>query len=730
MPTMHDPTSGTDRETALQFLKGIGPKRAAALAEEGITTIRDLFLLTPRRYLDRRTVLPLNRIRLELLGEEGLPDQVTAVVSIVRMTMPVSQKGRKRLVIRVRDRSAEADLVFFRGVQYFSRTWKPGDTIAISGVPELFGGGLQWTHPEVEPVSDDDSEQIHTGRIVPIYPQTAGLKKVGLSSRVLRRTIENLFTEHSESELVETLPTKLRARYGFTGVVETVRTLHFPDSESALAEAVERMKYEELLALQLRLARRRVDLRGVRQKRMLVDESPSARALVDRLPFDLTGAQRRVLDEILADMRSPYPMNRLLQGDVGSGKTVVALLAMLVAVDSRLQAALMAPTEILAEQHFRTIGRLLEGTGVTCDLLVGGLKAAARRDLSERLESGELDILVGTHALFQKGVEFKELGLVVIDEQHRFGVKQRAELMKKGEIPDTLIMSATPIPRTLTMTLYGDLDVSVIDELPSNRKPIVTAVRFESEIDRVWDFVRREVASGRQAYVVYPLVDESEALDLKAAEERFELHSEETFRGSSVGLLHGQMLWYEKEDVMTSFLNREIDVLVSTTVIEVGIDVPNATVMVIENAERFGLSQLHQLRGRVGRGSDQSYCILITQDHYRYQLRKGQSQNDQRRERAASIRRLEAMVETSDGFRISEIDLQLRGPGDTVGTRQSGLPDLRYANIIADVEIMTRARSDAMRIIDADPDLKGEDVVELRTLLRSNRRSVSFGDVG
>ena len=490
------------------------------------------------------------------------------------------------------------------------------------------------------------------------------------------------------------------------------------------------MKYEELFFFQLGMLLRREHRVAGESGEKLDTQSPSARSLTDSLPFELTEAQKRVLREVLSDMRSGTVMNRLLQGDVGSGKTIVALLALLVAIDNGLQGAFMAPTEILAEQHAQTLRRLLGDLPVRVELLVGGLRKKARRELLEAVEGGEVHILVGTHAIFQKGVEFERLGLVVIDEQHRFGVKQRGELMSKGDAPHTLIMSATPIPRTLTMTLYGDLDVSVIDELPANRKPVRTAIRFESQIDGVWEFIRSEVAAGRQAYVVYPLVEKSEKLELKSAVEHFEYHRDTTFPGLSVGLLHGQMFWYEKEEMMRDFLEKKLDILVATTVIEVGIDVPNASVMVIENAERFGLSQLHQLRGRVGRGAEQSYCILMTKDHFRYQMRRGLSQNDQRKERNASIRRLQAMVETTDGFRISEIDLELRGPGEIGGTRQSGLPDFRHANIITDTEIIVDARTDAIEIVDRDPMLRKPEHQRLRRGLKESGRTLTFSEIG
>ena len=722
--------AGATRPGELQYVRGIGPKRAAALAAEGIHSVEDLLLYTPRKYLDRRSVSTLRATRMLLAGEEGVADEITVIVTLRRMSVPVGRNGRKRLVMRVGDATGEANLVFFQGVRYFTQSFQPGETIAVSGPPELFGGVLQWTHPEMEKIEEGEEDLIHSGRIIPVYREPQGMKSAGLSSRTLRRVMEGLFETDAPAALHESLSDDLLSARDLMPLNEAIRQLHFPAGEEELDRARYRMKYEELFFFQLGLAlqqrRRRIEVQG----RPLDPESPLARRLLESLPFELTGAQRRVLKEILADLSTDHPMNRLLQGDVGSGKTVVALLALLVAIDNGRQGAFMAPTEILAEQHASTLRRLLGDLPVTVELVVGGLKKKARTALLERLASGEINILVGTHAIFQSDVNFHDLGLVVIDEQHRFGVRQRGDLMEKGENPHTLIMSATPIPRTLTMTLYGDLDVSVIDEMPKDRKPVRTAIRFESQIDTVWEFVRTEVRGGRQAYVVYPLVEKSEKLELKSAVEHFEYHRDHTFPDVRVGLLHGQMFWYEKEEMMRDFLERKLDILVATTVIEVGIDVPNASVMVIENAERFGLSQLHQLRGRVGRGADQSYCILLTKDHFRYQMRRGLSQNDQRKERNASIRRLQAMTGTTDGFRISEIDLELRGPGDMTGTRQSGIPDFQHANIVTDVEIIQDARMDAFALIERDPGLRQPEHECVREgLIRSGRR-LTYAEIG
>lgn len=726
------PATARLRETyPLQYVKGVGPGRAAALAEIGVRTVRDLLLVAPRAYLDRRTVLPLRTTRLLLAGEDGLPDQVTVIVEIKRMRMHEMSSGRKRLVIRVADDSAEAELVFFQGVQFFVKSYQPGDLLAVSGAPEIFNGTLQWTHPELERLDRDEIHMIHGGRIIPQYRQTAKMKSAGLTSRTMRTVMESVIAAYGTDELGETLSDDLVHRNELMPLSDAVRELHFPESEASLDRARYRMKFEELFFFELGLAARRETVRTKEMGIAFDTHSERARKLLTSLGFELTRAQKRALREILADMASPNAMNRLLQGDVGSGKTIVALLAMLAVVDNSYQCALMVPTEILAEQHTATLRRLLAELNVNVVQLVGGQKKRARVANLEEIRSGNADIVVGTHALFQDEVEYANLGLVVIDEQHRFGVEQRALLKSKGARPDTLIMTATPIPRTLTMTLYGDLDVSVIDELPEHRKPVKTAIRFESQIPQVWEFVRLQVGEGRQVYIVYPLVEKSDKLELKSAVEHYDHLRQNVFPDLRLGLLHGQLFWYEKEDVMREFLARRIDVMVATTVIEVGIDVPNASVMVIENSERFGLSQLHQLRGRVGRGAEQSYCILLTKDHYRFQLRRGQSQNDARHERMAMIRRLNAMVETNDGFKISEIDLELRGPGDVIGTRQSGLPDFQHANLVTDGPIIAKARDAAFGVIEADPELaRPENSMIRAAFAKAKRRAQQYADVG
>ncbi|MGB2867258.1 MAG: ATP-dependent DNA helicase RecG, partial [Bacteroidota bacterium] len=504
---------------------------------------------------------------------------------------------------------------------------------------------------------------------------------------------------------------------------EAIQNIHFPPDLGALYSATDRLKFDELFFLQLMLAMKKnglVEKPGISFR----TESPLARRLVDALPFELTKAQRRVLKEIATDMGATPPMNRLLQGDVGSGKTIVAALSALVAIDNGYQVAFMAPTEVLAEQHYKTLGAYLSGMPVNVRLLIGGQKKKLREDILEDIRSGGAALVVGTHALIESNVNFHKLGLVIIDEQHRFGVLQRATLQQKGTTPDVLVMTATPIPRTLAMTLYGDLDISTIDELPANRRLIKTAVRTESQKQKVYDFVKSEVQSGRQVYIVFPLIEESEKLDLKAATKEFELLQKKVFPEASLGLLHGRMKSEEKDDVMSRFKSGKIHILVSTTVIEVGIDVPNASVMIIENAERFGLSQLHQLRGRVGRGTDQSYCILISNAQLYAKSLKGLDPDELEREELNAKTRLETMVNTGDGFKIAEVDLRLRGPGDFFGTKQSGVPGLRLANLVEDVELVSRARTEAFDLVHRDPQLRDPANLSIRHYFESHYKNL------
>jgi ATP-dependent DNA helicase RecG len=596
--------------------------------------------------------------------------------------------------------------LFGRG--WLTRVLQRGQRIILHGKGARFKDKITLQVQDWELVESGDDEPIHAGALVPVYSTTEGLPQ-----RALRSLLWRLVEAHA-AEVAETLPDALRRRRDLLPLAAALRAAHFPHAEAERQAALGRLAYEDFLLLQLGLAilrSRTTRARGIAMS------APGA--LVGRLraalPWTLTGAQERVWTEIRADMATPHPMHRLLQGDVGSGKTIVAAMGVLTAVEAGYQAAVMAPTEILAEQHFMTLSRLLEPLGVPVTLLTSALRTRERGARRAALSAGEIGCAIGTHALVQERVEFRRLGLVVVDEQHRFGVAQRARLKAKGEQPDVLVMTATPIPRTLALTVYGDLDVSVLDELPPGRKPIVTAARTESRRPQIYAFLREQVTAGRQIYVVYPLIEESELIDLKAATDMARHLQKEVFPDLVVGLLHGRLSFEDKDAIMQRFKAGEIHVLVSTTVIEVGIDVANASVMLIEHAERFGLSQLHQLRGRVGRGPWKSYCILLT---------GGKLGED-------AQRRVQAMVETNDGFRIAEVDLQLRGPGEFFGTRQSGLPEFRVADLLRVAALLDEARRDALAIVAADPELRAPEHRGLRdALLARWRGKLALASVG
>jgi ATP-dependent DNA helicase RecG len=700
------------RDQSIQYLKGIGPVRAKALAGLGVHTVRDLLFYVPRRYLDRSEVVTISRLREIAAGnsvrERGDALRFYTVLAEVRSFQTVGFRQKSRFVLVVTDQTGSMQCVWFGGVQYWKTRFRLGDTLALSGSPTFYGRILQFVHPEIDRISgrSDETEPddidltklMNTGGLIPIYPSTAELDRVGLHSGGLRRVIQGLLA--NMPAIPDYLPNSLLQMRDLLPLPVALRQVHRPDSRSALGKALGRLKYEELFFFQLLLARQRHRMKEEAAGISFSVKSRLARQMVDSLPFKLTGAQVRVINEITRDMESKHPLNRLLQGDVGSGKTVVALVAMLIAVENGYQTVFMAPTELLAEQHYRTITSVLNGIEVNVRLLVGKQRSRLRRDILEDIRRGSAGIVVGTHALFEQAVDFAKLGLVVIDEQHRFGVMQRAKLMEKGESPDVLVMTATPIPRTLSLTLYGDLDVSVIDEMPRNRKPVETMIRHEAEKEWVYRFTRDEVRKGRQAYYVYPVIKESEKTDLKAASVHFDYLRTRIFPRLRLGLLHGRLPSEEKELVMTSFVRGDIDILVATTVIEVGIDVPNASLMVIENAERFGLSQLHQLRGRVGRGAEKSYCILLTGKLQKKRQNGLFSADEQMR---LSEKRLQILATYTDGFRISEADLQIRGPGDFFGTRQSGMPLFRVADLLTDGSILDEARADAFHLVEEDP---------------------------
>ena len=705
----HKNISKPENKSPLQYIKGIGPKRAAALNAIGLESILDLFYYFPRDYLDRSKIVRIG----DLNGFVPSSQPVTILAEVFRLEARRARRTNKMIFfMTVKDESGYLTCVWFEGFQWYKDAFEKGEFLALSAVPTVDKMGRpQFVHPQFDRLASAEEDEpdwgklFNTGAIIPKYRSSFELEKVGLDSRGFRRIIRNAIKDRL-SGVEEILSDTVLSRNKLPDIHFALNNIHFPSDPDALRAAQRRLKYDELFFLQLMLAYNKRLLRDEPKLISFEKESGLARDLARQLPFELTKAQARVVKEIVADMRSPRPMNRLLQGDVGCGKTIVALFAALLAIDNGYQVAFMAPTELLAEQHFRTIQAYLGATPVNTRLLIGGQRRKLREDVLEDIRSGKANIVLGTHALIEENVQFAKLGFVIIDEQHRFGVVQRAELREKGTTPDVLVMTATPIPRTLSMTLYGDLDISVIDELPLNRKPVRTAVRMENQKDRVYGFLKEEVRRGRQAYIVFPLIEVSEKVDLKAATKEFEHLRDELFAGFRLELLHGRMKSAEKDEVMHRFKLGEIQILVTTTVIEVGIDVPNATLMIVENAERFGLAQLHQLRGRVGRGADQSYCILIANyDWFDEHVKKADSAEIQAEKQHAKVR-LDTMVETTDGFKIAEVDLSLRGAGEYFGTKQSGMPEFKIADLRLDRELLLLARKDAFELVERDPQLR------------------------
>ena len=685
--------------TPLQFLKGIGPRRAEQLAKKGLETIEDALYFVPLRHEDRTQLTPLRSLQ---------PGQVATATGVIRgLAPPPPGRWRQPMTVLLRDETGSAGVVFFNP-RYLAKILKRDQRLVVHGKVTRWRGSIVMQHPDWEIVEPGDDERLHAGRWVPVYSTTEGLYP-----RQLRALMWRLVEEFA-STVPEMLPEPVIARRKLVPLARALRDFHFPENENALAAARRRLAFDDFLLLQLGFAI--LKSRATRTRGLAINPRGELVArLRASLPYRLTGAQDRVWDEIRRDMASPWPMHRLLQGDVGSGKTVVAALAAVTAVEAGYQAAIMAPTEILSEQHFMTFRQLLAPLGIDVTLLTSSPTAAERKARRAAVAAGDIPIAVGTHALVQEGVGFRKLGLAIVDEQHRFGVEQRARLKSLGEEPDVLVMTATPIPRTLALTLHGDLDVSVLDELPPGRTPVVTRARTDAQRGKVYDFIRDQVRNGRQAYIVYPLVEESETLDLKAATDMARSLARDVFPDATVGLLHGRLKFDEKDEIMRRFKEGAIQILVSTTVIEVGIDVPNASVMLIEHAERFGLSQLHQLRGRVGRGPYTSYCILMT----------GARPTEE------AQRRIDAMVGTTDWFKIAEVDLEIRGPGEFFGTRQSGLPEFRVADLLRDGPILEEARREAEQIVARDGQLRDPEHRGLRAgLLARWRGKLGLASVG
>ncbi len=662
----------------IMYLPGVGPKKKEILSKElGISSYGDLLEYYPYKYVDRSKIFHIS----ELTSDMPFVQIKGKILSFEEFDMG---KRNKRIVAHFSDGYGVVDLVWFRGAQYIYKTYKVGTEYIVFGKPTVYGGRYQFAHPDMD---DASNLQLSEMGMQPYYSTTEKMKKFGITSRSMEKITKTLVEKLPP--LPETLPDFIVERLHLISRDAAFRFIHYPHSHQEMQKAQVRLKFEELFYVQLNILRyasdQRRKFRGYIFNRVgdIFHDFYS-----HNLPFELTGAQKRVMHEIRADMCSGRQMNRLLQGDVGSGKTLVALMTMLIALDNGFQACLMAPTEILAEQHLQTIRNFLKGMDVRVELLTGIVKGKKRQAILEGLVNGDVKILVGTHAVLEDYVQFSHLGIAVIDEQHRFGVAQRAKLWSKSENPPhILVMTATPIPRTLAMTIYGDLDVSVIDELPPGRKPIQTLHKYDTQLTSLYQSIRRQINMGRQVYIVFPLIKESEKSDLKNLEEGFET-LKEAFPEFKLSKVHGQMKPAEKEEEMQHFVKGETQILVATTVIEVGVNVPNASVMVILDAQRFGLSQLHQLRGRVGRGCDQSYCILVTNYKLSEETRK----------------RIDIMCDTNDGFRIAEADLKLRGPGDLEGTQQSGMAfDLKIANIAKDGQLVQLARTEAQSIIETDP---------------------------
>ncbi|WP_420573233.1 ATP-dependent DNA helicase RecG [Kordia sp.] len=669
-------------QTPIDYLKGVGPNRADLLRKElGIHTYQDFINLFPNRYIDKTRYFKVNELQRN-------SSEVQVVGKIVHIKM-VQQKRGKRLVATFVDDTGEMELVWFRGHKWIKDSLKLNTPYVIFGKTNWFNGTFSMPHPEMELLKEH--EQSLRTAMQPVYPSTEKLNNKGITNRVINKLMQQLFIE-SRTQFYETLPPTILGELKLISKTEALFNIHFPKNQELLAKAQYRLKFEELFYIQIQLITKNL-IHKSKIKGFPFDQVGEIfnEFYANHLPFELTNAQKRVIKEIRNDLGSNAQMNRLLQGDVGSGKTIVALMSMLLAIDNDFQACIMAPTEILAIQHYNGIMELVAPLGLNVKLLTGSTKTKDRRVIHEMLEDGSLHILIGTHAILEDKVQFKNLGLAIIDEQHRFGVAQRAKLWHKNTFPPhILVMTATPIPRTLAMSLYGDLDVSVIDELPPGRKAIKTVHRYDSNRLKVFRFIRDEIAKGRQIYIVYPLIQESEQLDYKDLMDGYESVAREfPMPEYQISIVHGKMKPADKDFEMNRFIKGETQIMVATTVIEVGVNVPNASVMIIESAERFGLSQLHQLRGRVGRGAEQSFCILMTSHKLS----------------ADGKTRLETMVQTSDGFEIAEVDLKLRGPGNIMGTQQSGVLNLKIADIVKDNDILKTARYFAQQVLKADPSL-------------------------
>ena len=691
-------------DTEVQYLPGVGPKRASLLRTElEVETVGDLLRTYPFRYIDRSSIQVIADVQ-----SGGALVQILAQVVSTELT---GKGAKQRLSVLVRDSSGEMELVFFKGIKYTYDRLKPGSTFLFFGKPSVFNGKMNMVHPEIDNPPTIGAQNF-SGVLTGVYNSTDKLRNGGVTGKVMNKLMAEAI-DLAIGDVQETLPDYILREKGLVPLKYAIRNIHFPTDQAALSKAQYRLKWEELFLLQLSLLKQKYIRSRADNGIPMPKVGPAFHACFNALPYELTGAQKRVIKEIHADLMSGHQMNRLLQGDVGSGKTMVAVLSALIAVGNGYQACIMAPTEVLAQQHYANIKKYLEPTGVRCELLIGSTTKSERRPIHEGLRDGSVGIIIGTHALIEDDVIFHNLGLAIIDEQHRFGVEQRSKLWSKGATdapPHVLVMTATPIPRTLAMTFYGDLDVSVIDEMPPGRKPIQTMLIGEGKRPQMYNFIRKEISAGRQVFIVYPLIFESEKLDYQNLEAGYEeIVRRFPMPDYKVAIVHGQQTSEVKKFNMDAFAAGRANILVSTTVIEVGVDVPNASIMVIENAERFGLAQLHQLRGRVGRGSEKSYCVLMHGNKVSKESRK----------------RLELMCATENGFDLAEEDMKMRGPGDLEGTQQSGLPiSLNIASLAHDGQILSDARSYSEHVLAGDPTLTDPVNASLAAELRKDKYSI------
>ncbi|HDL04423.1 MAG TPA: ATP-dependent DNA helicase RecG [candidate division Zixibacteria bacterium] len=686
----------------VQYLKGVGPRRAQILNGIGVHCIRDLLYYLPRRYIDRSMIVPIGSLKANM----------TATVIGKVMGSGILMGRRKRLEVVLGDDSGYISLIWFAGYKYLEKMFKKGDILSVTGQVTYFQQ-RQIVHPEVERIEDEAAELIHTGRIVPVYPSTGALKKAGITGRALRQLVSRAL-EMVGDRIDDYLPDKFRKEIDLQALGNALHLIHYPEKVDDPERARKRLAFDELLDLQYLILKSRKDKNRISKGHEYARPGKKVKDFLKALPFRLTEDQKKTTERILADMQADKPMHRLMQGDVGCGKTVVALIASVYAAENGLQTAFMAPTELLAEQHYNNWRQPLEDIGITSSLMTGALKAADRRRINEAAKSGDSNIVFGTHAVISDTVQFKELGLVIIDEQHRFGVMQRGRLIGKGKHPDTLVMTATPIPRTLALTLYGDLDISSIRTMPPGRQPTKTVWRSASSRPEMYKYLITRLEDGDQVFFVYPLVERSEKMDLQAAEDEYKRLKKEVFGQFNVGLVHGRMKNNVREKTIGAFRKKEIDILVSTTVIEVGIDIPTANVMVIEHAERFGLSQLHQLRGRVGRGGKRGMAIAVASTPISDLAKK----------------RLDMFVSSTDGFKIAEADLELRGPGEFFGTRQHGLPELTVANLVRDTDLLTAAREIIIELLGKARDFDMDDrrlINYLESRLAGRKTLTKFG---